>query len=43
MEPGQFLITGGGSQPDSRSKELTGTKVVSKKFKVSGIKKELKY
>ena len=36
LEPGKFRIFVGGSQPDARSTELTGMKVMSAEFFVTG-------
>lgn len=36
LEPGKFRVFVGGSQPDKRSEELTGSKVVSAEFTVTG-------
>lgn len=43
FEPGKFLIYVGGHQPDRRSKELTGTEVLSAELEVIGPAKELEY
>ncbi len=43
LEPGKFELYIGGSQPDARSEELTGTKVQKAMFEVTGSKLELKY
>ena len=36
LEPGGFRVYAGGSQPDARSEELTGEKVLSAEFRVTG-------
>ena len=36
LEPGGFRVHVGGSQPDARSEELTGEKVLSAEFRVTG-------
>jgi beta-glucosidase len=43
LEPGLFQVFVGGSQPDSRSQELTGTKVLKSEFEVIGSPVELEY
>ncbi len=43
LEPGKFQVFVGGSQPDERSIELTGTKVLSDIFEVCGSPVELEY
>lgn len=43
LEPGGFSVYAGGSQPDARSMELTGTEVLCALFKVTGEVKELIY
>jgi beta-glucosidase len=43
LEPGLFEVFIGGSQPDSRSEKLTGTKVSKADFEVTGMALELKY
>lgn len=43
LEPGVFQVYLGGSQPDSRSERLTGSKVLKEVFEVVGDKMELEY
>jgi beta-glucosidase len=43
LEPGQFEVFIGGSQPDARSQKLTGCKVLSAVFEVEGNAVKLKY
>ena len=43
LEPGRFEIYIGGSQPDSRSQQLTGTKPLQGTFEVTGAVTELEY
>ena len=43
LEPGQFQVFVGGSQPDPRSERLTGSKVLSIFFRVTGQALELPY
>ncbi|HEY5586797.1 MAG TPA: glycoside hydrolase family 3 C-terminal domain-containing protein [Ruminiclostridium sp.] len=43
LEPGKFEVYLGGSQPDKRSQELTGTKVMKGTFEVTGNSLELEY
>lgn len=43
LEPGMFKVFLGGSQPDDRSFQLTGTKVLEAQFNVKGNKIELEY
>jgi beta-glucosidase len=43
LEPGKFTVYTGTSQPDSRSKELTGQKVLSAMFEVTGKKTAIEY
>jgi len=43
LEPGEFRVYVGGSQPDSRSEKLTGRKVLSTTFTVTGEAIELPY
>ncbi|NLL38383.1 MAG: glycoside hydrolase family 3 protein [Clostridiales bacterium] len=43
LEPGDFMIYAGGSQPDSRSVELTGAPCLSAKFTVTGKEMNLEY
>jgi beta-glucosidase len=41
LEPGQFKIFVGGSQPDKRSRQLTETTVLQTEFEVTGVTTEL--
>ena len=43
LEPGIFTVFVGGSQPDERSCQLTGSKVLSAEFKVIGNPLEMEY
>ena len=43
VEPGSFEVYAGGSQPDARSRELTGTGVLNASFEVVGKVLELEY
>ncbi|HHV98926.1 MAG TPA: glycoside hydrolase family 3 protein [Clostridiaceae bacterium] len=43
LEPGKFMVYIGGSQPDKRSEELTGSKVSRGEFEVIGTAVELEY
>jgi beta-glucosidase len=43
LEPGQFRVSVGGRQPDSRSQKLAGTKVLTEIFTVTGEEIELEY
>mgnify|MGYP001366402894 FL=1 len=43
LEPGMFEVYVGGSQPDKRSIELTGTEVLKATFEVVGDVIELEY
>ncbi|NSW89180.1 MAG: glycoside hydrolase family 3 C-terminal domain-containing protein [Firmicutes bacterium] len=43
LEPGKFEVYIGGSQPDKRSEQLTGTKVQKTEFWVTGEALELEY
>lgn len=43
IKPGTFKIFVGGSQPDERSQELTGTKVEEASFEVVGNMLEIEY
>ncbi len=43
LEPGKFLVSVGGSQPDTRSIELTGRRPVCSEFEVTGDALELPY
>lgn len=43
LEPGKFLVFVGGSQPDARSEKLTGMKIGSMEFEVTGSELELEY
>lgn len=43
LEPGKFTVFVGGSQPDERSRQLTGTEVLQADFEVVGVTTELPY
>ncbi len=43
LEPGTFEVYVGGSQPDARSQELTGSKVLQAEFEVEGSPVEIEY
>lgn len=43
LEPGEFKVFIGGSQPDARSQKLTGTKVSEAAFEVTGNSMPLEY
>ncbi len=43
LEPGWFTVYIGGSQPDARSRQLTGTGVLQGRFEVLGVATELEY
>lgn len=43
LEPGTFEVYVGGSQPDARSQELTGSKVLQAGFEVEGTPVEIEY
>lgn len=43
LEPGRFRVHVGGSQPDKRSLELTGAKVLSADYEVTGSPLEVEY
>lgn len=43
LEPGWFAVYLGGSQPDARSRQLTGADVLQGRFEVVGVATELEY
>ena len=43
LEPGRFRVSVGGSQPDERSRALTGQGVLSAEFELTGEREEIPY
>ena len=43
LEPGEYRVSVGGQQPDSRSRQLTGNGVLESEFKMTGEWREIEY
>jgi beta-glucosidase len=43
LEPGEYRISVGGQQPDTRSRTLTGRQVLEREFRLTGEAREIEY